>query len=132
MSTPLWWMRWQLATLHMEAAMFVALWALCAQAHPGMALLPAGHLEKGGASMGGAVSGGVGLDQSKSGALSARLFSGMSAIASGQPVKAPATEAAMDTLLVEWEYFRPQEAHPSRRSAHEEAWDDEDAPVDVQ
>ena len=50
--------------------MLVALWVLCAQAHPGMVILPAGHMERGATSMGGAISGGAGLDQSATGSLS--------------------------------------------------------------
>lgn len=50
--------------------MFVALWALCAQAHPGMVLLPAGHLDRGTASMGGSLSAGMALGASRSAAVS--------------------------------------------------------------
>jgi len=46
--------------------------------------------------------------------LSARISRGFASIHAGTPSSVPATQEAMERALMEWEYFRPKDAHPDK------------------
>jgi len=52
--------------------------------------------------------------------LSARMLRGLASIHTGTPTSFPETQEAMERALMEWEYFRPKDAHPEKDDSDDE------------